>query len=101
MHASGSLRSATRAAERETVDPRYTQSMTATTIKVPVATRDRLKERAARRGETLAVQLDHLLDLAEREDRFAALRSAMAAMTPAARDAYERERDEWLDADLG
>lgn len=74
--------------------------MTATNIKVPVATRDRLKERAALRGETLAAHLDRLLDLAEREDRFTALRDAMAAMTPEARASYERERDEWLDADL-
>ncbi|PRY61313.1 hypothetical protein BCF74_10661 [Knoellia remsis] len=74
--------------------------MTATTIKVPVATRDRLKEHAARRGETLAEHVERLLDLADREDRFASLRTAIDAMDEDARTAYEHERDAWLDADL-
>lgn len=74
--------------------------MTTTTIKVSAATRDRLKAHAAQRGETLGVHLDRLLDLAEREERFEALRAAMTAMSPADLASYQRERDEWLDADL-
>lgn len=74
--------------------------MTATTIKVPVATRDRLKAHAARHGETLAVHVERLLDLADREERFETLRVAIAATRPAALASYEHERDVWLDADL-
>lgn len=74
--------------------------MTTTTIKVSAATRDRLKAHAAQRGETLGVHLDRLLDLADREERFEALRAAMAATSPADQASYQRERDEWLDADL-
>lgn len=74
--------------------------MNATTIKVPVATRDRLKAHAARHGETLAVQVERLLDLADREERFVSLRAAIAETTPAALKSYEHERDAWLDADL-
>jgi len=74
--------------------------MTSTTIKVSRATRDRLKAHAALRGETLGEHVEHLLDLADREDRFDALRAAIAATPPADRASYVRERDEWLDADL-
>lgn len=79
----------------------YTKSMTFTTIKVSAATRDRLKAHAAQRGETLGVHLERLLDLAEREERFEALRAAMATTTAADQASYRHERDEWLDADLG
>lgn len=75
--------------------------MTSTTIKVSAVTRDRLKAHAAQHGETLGAHLERLLDLAEREERFNALRTAMATMTPEDRASYVRERDEWLDADLG
>ncbi|MGD8151048.1 hypothetical protein [Ornithinimicrobium sp. Y1694] len=75
--------------------------MTSTTIKVSTATRDRLKAHAAQRGETLGVHLERLLDLAEREERFEALRTAIAKTTAADRASYDRERGEWLDADLG
>ena len=74
--------------------------MTATTIKVSRATRDRLKAHAALRGETLGEHLERLLDLAEREERFEALRTAIAGTTEDDRASYARERDEWLDADL-
>lgn len=79
---------------------RYTQSMTSTTIKVATSTRDRLKAHAAQHGETLGEHVERLLDLAEREERFEALRTAIAATTPEDRASYVRERDEWLDADL-
>lgn len=65
------------------------------------ATRDRLEAHAAQRGETLGAHLERLLDLAEREERFEALRVAMAATSPTDRASYVRERDDWLDADLG
>lgn len=74
--------------------------MTATTIKVSVATRDPLKAHAAQRGETLGEHLERLLDLADREERFGVLRTAIATTTDADRASYERERDDWLDADL-
>jgi hypothetical protein len=74
--------------------------MTATTIKVPAATRDRLKAHAAQYGEPLAAHLERLLDLAEREERFAQLRDAITETTSEDLAAYERERDAWLDADL-
>ncbi|MCK0112467.1 hypothetical protein MWU75_09990 [Ornithinimicrobium sp. F0845] len=74
--------------------------MTSTTIKVPSATRDRLKVHAARRGETLAAHIERLLDLADREDRFEQLREAIVATSSGGQVAYERERDAWLDADL-
>lgn len=74
--------------------------MTLTTIKLAAATRDRLKAHAARHGESLGAQIERLLDLADREERFAALRAAIAATPPDALADYERERDEWLDAGL-
>lgn len=74
--------------------------MTATTIKVPSATRDRLKQHAARYGEPLAAHVERLLDLAEREERFELLREAIAATSAEDLATYERERDAWLDADL-
>lgn len=74
--------------------------MNATTIKVPVSTRDRLKAHAAAHGETLAVHVERLLDLADREDRFASLRGAIAQTRPEDLESYESERDAWLDADL-
>lgn len=74
--------------------------MTATTIKVSASTRDRLKAHAAAYGEPLGVHLERLLDLADREARFDAMHTAMAAAPIEVRVAYERERDEWLDARL-
>ena len=74
--------------------------MTVTTIKVSVATRDRLKEHAARYGEPLAAHVERLLDLAEREERFERLREAIAATSDEDLATYQAERDTWLDADL-
>lgn len=59
-----------------------------------------MKVHAARRGETLAVHIDRLLDLADREERFEQLRQAIVATSAPHVGAYERERDAWLDADL-
>lgn len=72
-----------------------------TTIKLSTATRDRLKSRARKATQPLGVVVESLLDEADRKDRFEAMRTAIAAMTPEQRESYERERDGWLDADLG
>lgn len=74
--------------------------MTVTTIKVPAATRDRLKAHAAEYGEPLGAHVERLLDLADRESRFEQLASAVEATVGAKLDDYSRERDEWLDAEL-
>lgn len=74
--------------------------MGATTIKVSVATRDRLKAHAAQYGEPLAAHVEQLLDLAEREERFERLRDAIAATSAEDLATYARERDAWLAADL-
>lgn len=72
----------------------------ATTIKVPIATRDRLKTHAARAGETLSEHIEHLLDAQDRRERFEAIRRAQQEMTPEQRASYEAERDAWLNAPL-
>ncbi len=74
--------------------------MTVTTIKVSTTTRDRLKEHAERAGVPLGVFVDRLLDETDRKERFERLRAQIGGMTPEQRASYERERDEWLDADL-
>lgn len=71
--------------------------MTATTIKVDTALRDRLKAQAAEEGRTLG---EHLTALAEREDRrrrMAALREAIAATPASSMQEYRAEVAE-LDA---
>lgn len=75
-------------------------SMTSTTIKVSTETRDGLRAYADQHGETLGEGLDRLLRLADDVRQTEMLRCAMARMTPEQRRDYERERDEWLDADL-
>lgn len=72
-----------------------------TTIKVSTETRDRLKAQAAAAHLTLGEHLAHLADAGDRALRFEALREAIAQEPEAGRRAYERERDAWLDADLG
>ena len=69
-----------------------------TTIRVSTETRDRLKAQAAAAHLTLG---EHLADTGDRALRFEALRKAIAQEPAAGRRAYERERDAWLDADLG
>lgn len=72
--------------------------MTATTIKVASSTRDRLKAQAAQAGVPMGAHLEHLMDFADRDDRFRALRRAMHNRP--ADERYLSERDEWLGADL-
>lgn len=72
-----------------------------TTIKVPVELRDRLKQDAAAHGQTLAGRIDSLLRESARYSRMADLRRAIDATPPQVMADYARERDEWLDANLG
>lgn len=80
---------------------RYTESMTSTTIKVSVETRDRLKAQAARDNLTLGEHLSRLADHADRARRFQELRESIARTSDADLRSYEAETREWLDADLG
>lgn len=72
-----------------------------TTIRVSTETRDRLKAQAAAAHLSVGEHLAHLADTGDRALRFEALREAIAQEPAAGRRAYERERDAWLDADLG
>lgn len=63
----------------------------ATTIKVSVATRDRLKLHASKNNLTLEEHLNFLEDLADRELRFDALRESMSKMTEEDWAAYREE----------
>jgi predicted transcriptional regulator len=74
--------------------------MNATTIKVSVEVRDRLKAQASSAHLTLGEHLERLADLADREARFGALAEAIDAMTDEQRADYRRESATWLDADL-
>jgi hypothetical protein len=75
--------------------------MTATTIKVSVETRDRLKAQASAAQVSLGEYLTRLAAAADRGLRFEALRAAIAATPPDLMSEYAAETDEWLDADLG
>lgn len=63
-----------------------------TTIKVTPHARDRINERAREQGVTPAVLLEQMLDAADREDRFAAVRAGYAAL---ADQDYRAETAEW------
>ncbi len=75
--------------------------MTATTIKVTAAVRDRLKAQAYSAHLTLGEHLERLADLADREARYAALAGAIEGMSDEQRADYRRESSTWVDADLG
>lgn len=68
--------------------------MTETTIKVPSAVRDRVRDHARRTRDTQASVLEHALDLLDREAFFEQLRRDIDAEpeTPEER----AERDQWL-----
>jgi len=71
----------------------------ATTIKVSVDVRDRLKGQAAAAGRTLGDHLRHLADLGERSERFEALRTAIAATGPEDLKSYQDETKAWESLD--
>ena len=69
--------------------------MSTTTIKVPVALRDRISADAKAHGQTIAARLEHLISEAERESRFAAVREAYGRLSPD--DDYWEETRSWDD----
>ncbi len=68
--------------------------MTSTTIKIESSVRDRLNAAARDRGLTAGSFVEELLELYLREQRFAAIREAMASR-PAIDLAYSDEIAEW------
>lgn len=80
----------------------YTQSMTTamTTIKVTPVTRDRLKSHAQRAKRTINEYLDMLIDLADRELRFDALRAAIANTSEADMQSWREETEMWETVEL-
>lgn len=66
-----------------------------TTIKVSDDLRDRLKAQAGAAHRTLGEHLEHLADLDDRRQRFAALRSAIDATPPEVLAGYRAETRAW------
>lgn len=73
----------------------YTQSMTMTTIKVSMETRDRLKTQAQAANRSLGGYLDDLADLADQRARLAAMGAAMASTSEADMREYLAELGRW------
>lgn len=71
-----------------------------TTIKVPSSTRNRLKAGAASRGLSLGAYLEELVEQAEREQRWTALRDAIEATPAAAMESYRAETEQWETSEL-
>ena len=69
--------------------------MTITTIKVSTELRDRLKNLAATEHRTLAEQLEHLIELADREHRFDQMRRAIRRTRPEDLASYREETAYW------
>ncbi|MHA7986092.1 hypothetical protein ACX9R5_09815 [Rathayibacter sp. CAU 1779] len=69
--------------------------MTMTTIKVSVATRDRLKAQARTARKSLGAYLDELASRADREQRLRVLQQQIAATPPELMESYHRETAEW------
>jgi len=65
--------------------------MTATTIKLDSAVRDRLNAAARERGVTAGSFVDQLLEAWLREQRFRAVRQALAGTDAAVRRTYDDE----------
>ena len=71
-----------------------------TTIKVTPVTRDRLKSHAKRAERTINDYLDMLIDLADRELRFDALRAAIANTSEEDMKSWREETEIWETAEL-
>ncbi|SFS07736.1 hypothetical protein SAMN04487783_1000 [Agrococcus baldri] len=71
-----------------------------TTIKVSNELRDRLKAQAAHTGRTLGAHLAALADLADREERLARLKRAIAETRPEALENYRAETRQWEATEL-
>lgn len=80
--------------------PRGHMKSAPTTIKVSTETRDRVKAHAARSERTIEQYINMLIDLADREQRWDALRAARANMTPSDWVSYNNEVSAWDRADL-
>jgi len=65
-----------------------------TTIKVPVALRERVQAHARARNQNQAAVLEHALDLLDRETFFDQLRLEIAERPEGPAEA--REREDWL-----
>ena len=77
----------------------YTSGMT-TTIKVSTELRDRLKAQAARAGRTLGAHLSVLADAADRQERLAHLKVAIAETSRGNAESYAAETRAWETAEL-
>jgi hypothetical protein len=73
--------------------------MTLTTIKVTMATRDRLKAAARADRSTLEEFLERLVSEHERRERLSAMRAAVAATSSDVMAAYVDEAAEWEHAE--
>ncbi len=71
-----------------------------TTIKVTPVTRDRLKSHAKRAERTINDYLDMLIDLADRELRFDALRAAIANTSEEDMASWREETEIWEAVEL-
>ncbi len=71
-----------------------------TTIKVTPATRDRIKVHAQRAERTINDYLDMLIDLADRELRFDALRTAIANTSEEDMTSWREETEIWETVEL-
>ncbi len=74
-----------------------------TTIRVSIDQRSRLRTLAEQRNASLAATLDAALEALRRDDFYRRMADAEDRLRsdPGAWASYQRERGEWLDADLG
>ena len=74
-----------------------------TTIRVTTKQRDRLRDLAAHRDASMTETLDAALEALRRDHFYASMAVAEEALRadPESFAAYVRERDAWLNADLG
>jgi hypothetical protein len=74
-----------------------------TTIRVTIEQRDRLRRLAAEGKSSMADTLDAALESLRRQRFYEEMANAESQLRtdPKAWDEYARERDEWLNADLG
>ena len=74
-----------------------------TTIRVSIDQRSRLRTLAEQRNASLAATLDAALEALRRDDFYRRMAYAEDRLRsdPDAWASYQRERGEWLDADLG
>lgn len=71
-----------------------------TTLKVSTQTRDRIKAHASKSDRTIDQYINYLIDLADRELRWDAMREALGKMTPQDWADYNAEVSSIAGADL-